>query len=615
MEPMQDTLIETTPLSEQSSTEHSPKRFFSLPAKDWFILFLLWVLAGCGLIYEYLLSHYAARVLGLLEPAIYGMIGVMIVAMGVGSLLARWIKQPVHWFAWLEWAVATLGTLSILVIGFFHGLTYLLPGTLKDIFLLPADMNLNGGVFLYLQQMLFVLPFFLGFILGVMIGMEIPLLARIRQTFYKDSLSHNTGTLYGVDYIGAGLGALIWVVWMLSMPIMQAATLTASVNAAVGFIFTLVFWKDIKRPVLFLVMQLVLVFWILILFKFGDDWLTRMTTWLYQDKVVYSEETRFQHFLITERKMKSADTQPSADLFDSRSLQGQFAQSPLTHYRMYLNGRLQFSTEDEHIYHAFLVTPALAAAEEHKTVLVLGGGDGLALRDVLKWGPDRVDLVDLDQALVDFFSGSDQIKKTHIWPVAQRVQLKLLEQNEQAFSDPRVRYIAGNAFTEIDRLYHEQMRYDVVLVDLPDPNHPDLNKLYSDHFYYRVKRLLNSGGALAVQSTSPYHARRAFLSIGKTLESVGFVVDAYHANVPSFGEWGWHVAVTHGLSARDRLRGLDAIPVDMPWVDLALLESAFHFPKGFYEANDQVVVNKLGSHQVYLYHKGAWEQDIGIGLN
>ena len=126
-------------------------------------------------------------------------------------------------------------------------------------------------------------------------------------------------------------------------------------------------------------------------------------------------------------------------------------------------------------------------------------------------------------------------------------------------------------------------RFDVVIVDLPDPNHPDLNRLYSDYFYARVRAILSPDGAIAIQSTSPYHAKEAFLSIGKTVAHAGFTVSQYHANVPSFGEWGWTLGTPTGKSGPERIAALDVGETPDGWLDGTRIAAAFRFPPRYFD--------------------------------
>lgn len=566
----------------------------AIPAKKQLILHdviligIMAVLAACGLIYEYLLSHYAGRVLGAVETAIYAMIGIMIVSMGLGAFAARWFKHPFTAFAWLEALIALVGMSAVLVIAGLIALTGSLPHLLTNIFNLPPDTVLNGLLLLNLQEMATFTPYLAGFLLGFLIGMEIPLIARVRQKVYGTFLENNAGTIYGADYIGAGVGAAIWVTFMLSMDITQAAVLTALLNVVAGLIFLWRYFDRVSWPRTLAVFHLLLLGCLLVLAQNGQQWMQQFTNVLYKDQVIYTSQSNYQHIAITERYL-SVDQPPLLDL--------------------YLNGRLQFSGADEHIYHSMLVYPAMAASARHDNILLIGGGDGLALRNVLRWQPKQVTLIDLDPELVALFSEADKEDNS----VKGRINQQMAYLNQQAFSDPRVDVIFGDAFIEIATLIKRGDKFDTIIIDLPDPSHPDLNKLYSDFFYTRVNQILQGDGVMVIQSTSPFHAKKAFQSIGKTVDAAGFAhVEQYRQNVPSFGEWGWTIATKKGQSALSRIKSLPQLPVEDDWVTQPLILGAFAFPKDFYSNINEIKTNTLGSRVLYQYHYQAWQKDQGL---
>ena len=557
----------------------------SLLVHDSFLIGIMGVLAGCGLIYEYLLSHYAGRVLGAIESTIYTMIGLMIVSMGLGAFAAKLCRQPFTAFAWLEVCIAMLGVSCIIVIAALVSFTALLPAVIAETYLLPPDLLPQGGLFDVLSTIAHYSPFVFGTVIGFLIGMEIPLIARVREQIYGQHLEHNVGTIYGADYIGAGAGAAIWVLFMLSIDVTRAGVLTGLANVAAGIIFLIRYRNEICRPFALFVCHLIVVAMALALYAYGGDWTRRMSGLLYADEVVFDQSSHYQHLTVTRRHVPNTSEYV---------------------YGFYLNGRMQFSSEDEHIYHGMLVYPAMAIAPRRERVLIIGGGDGLALRDVLAWDPKQVDLIDLDNQLVDFFQGGEVADRESL-PAYHRALVAL---NGASFSDPRVNVTFGDAFVEVDRLA-KPAPYDVIIIDLPDPSHPDLNRLYSDQFYARLFHLLASEGVLVTQSTSPYHARNAFISIGQTLRAAGFPqVQQYRQNVPSFGEWGWSIATRQARPPRERLAELTTLPVAHDWLTRDLLLAAFEFPRDFFEVD--VDVNTLGSHTVYRYHQDAWRRDMGI---
>lgn len=552
---------------------------------DVLLILTMAVLAGCGLIYEYLLSHYAGRVLGIMESTIYAMIGLMIVAMGLGAFAARKIQCAFNGFVWLELVIAFLGSSSILIIGGLIALTQTFPDILGQMFNLPPDAYPRGGLFKQLSFIAFNSPYFFGLILGFFIGMEIPLIARIREEIHQKHLKHNLGTIYGADYVGAGIGAAIWVIFLLTIDISKASALTAALNLIAGSIFVIYYWQKLNWRKTLISTHLVLLLLIMAIYQYGNSWLSQMSNLLYLDKVVYSDKTRYQQLTFTERNIGAMENKV---------------------INFYLNGRLQFSSSDEFIYHSYLVSPVLAGSARQENVLIIGGGDGLALRDVLKWQPKKVTLVDLDSELINLFkSPAEQLPS----PLATSISTL----TEASLQDNRVEIISADAFLAIDKLLQNNRNYDAIIVDLPDPSHPDLNKLYSVNFYARLKQLLAGDGLIGIQSASPYHAKDAFIAIGKTVKAAGLSsVQQYHDNVPSFGEWGWTIASKNGAAPLTRLKKLSELPVPHHWLTLAMVINAFDFSRDFYKNQANVPINYLGSHTIYQLHQQAWQDQQGL---
>lgn len=552
---------------------------------DILLILTMAVLAGCGLIYEYLLSHYAGRVLGVMESTIYAMIGLMIVAMGLGAFAARKIQCAFNGFVWLELAIAFLGSSSILIIGGLIAITQTFPEILGQMFNLPPDAYPRGSIFKQLSFIAFNSPYFFGLILGFFIGMEIPLIARIREEIHQKHLKHNLGTIYGADYVGAGIGAAIWVIFLLTIDISKASALTAALNLLAGCIFVIYYWQKLNWRKTLISSHIVLLVLIMAIYQFGNSWLSQMSNLLYLDKVVYSDKTRYQQLTFTERNIGAMQKKV---------------------INFYLNGRLQFSSSDEFIYHSYLVNPVLAGSARHDNILIIGGGDGLALRDVLKWQPKKVTLVDLDAELINLFKSPTE-------QLPQQLANSIQELNEASLQDDRVEIISADAFIAIDNLLQNNQSYDAIIVDLPDPSHPDLNKLYSVNFYARLNQLLSGDGLIGIQSASPYHAKDAFIAIGKTVQAAGLSsVQQYHDNVPSFGEWGWTIASKNGASPLTRLKKLTKLPVTHHWLTLPMMVNAFEFSRDFYQNQAEVPINYLGSHAIYQLHQQAWQDQQGL---
>jgi spermidine synthase len=256
---------------------------------------------------------------------------------------------------------------------------------------------------------------------------------------------------------------------------------------------------------------------------------------LYDDPIVAAHRSDYQDIVVTE----------------SVSIGGR------PDVRLFLNGDLQFSSIDEYRYHEALVHPAMAGP--HRRVLVLGGGDGLALREVLRYpGVEEVTLVELDPAVLRL----------------AREDRRLAQLNERSLADPRVTVVEADAFSWV-RTAPEP--FDVVIADFPDPEEPATAKLYSVEFYGVVaQRALNPAGRLVVQGGSPYFAADAFWGIDATIREAGLATRPYHADVPSFGDWGFMLAVPG--TDPPGLRLPDPAPEQLRYLSNDVLRAAAVFP-------------------------------------
>jgi spermidine synthase len=267
---------------------------------------------------------------------------------------------------------------------------------------------------------------------------------------------------------------------------------------------------------------------------------------IYADEIIFARDTRYQHIVLTRFK---------DDL------------------RLFLNSHLQFSSRDEYRYHESLVHPGLAAIPAPRRVLVLGGGDGLAVREILKYPEiESITLVDLDPEMTRLFSSNPMLTAL----------------NQRSFLSPKVHVVNADAFPWIDS---DTSSFDFVVVDFPDPTNYALGKLYTTAFYRAAGRHLSAQGLLVVQSTSPMFARDSFWCIETTLRQAGLKTYPYHVYVPSFGEWGFIIA-----SHRD-YRMPKSLPAGLRFVSVATLPALFQFPPDMAPIamppntlNDQVLV-------------------------
>ncbi|HYO77184.1 MAG TPA: polyamine aminopropyltransferase, partial [Thermoanaerobaculia bacterium] len=326
-------------------------------------------------------------------------------------------------------------------------------------------------------------------------------------------------------------------------------------NAAVGLYGTWLL-RPLIRSVVMLRARAVVVIALLLVAFAQANFLTAMAEEeLFVDDIVYAAHTRYQRIVVT------------------RSRSG---------FHLFLNGNLQFSSADEYRYHEALVHPAMTAARAPRRVAILGGGDGLALREVLKYrGVEHVTLVDLDPKMTDL----------------SRVFTPLEELNGRAFRDPRVTVINDDAMLWVER---ERSRYDAVIIDFPDPNSFALGKLYTTRFYRLLRARLAPGASVSVQCTSPLYARQSYWCVIRTMEAAGFHVRPYQTTVPSFGVWGFALARHEPFAVPNR------VVVPVRFLDDATLTAMFVFPRDM--AAVPVEVNRLDNQMLVRYYEDEWRK-------
>lgn len=430
------------------------------------------LIASCGLVYELVAGALASYLLGNSVTWFSFVIGAYLSAMGVGSWLSKHIERNlVARFVEIEIAVGVIG-------GFSAPLLY-------------AGFALTPSF----RPLLFVI---VGLV-GIGVGLELPLLLRVleKHTPFKDLVAR---ALF-LDYIGAFAASLAFpLILVPQLGLLRSSLTLGLVNAGVALWTTFLFdLPDAVATRLRLLASAAIVALACGLAG-ASAFETRMDQSLYDDPVAYAERTPYQRLVMTH---DGDDT------------------------RLYLDGNLQFSSLDEYRYHEALVHPALVWHPSPKRVLVLGGGDGLAVREILKHpSVDSVHLVDLDPAMTALFTG------------------RYATLNGGSLSDPRVTVHNADAMRFLEE---GDTRWDAVIIDFPDPNDYSLGKLYTTHFYRLLRARLAPGATVAVQATSPYYAAQAFWCIVHTLDASGFRTRPYQQWVPAFGMWGFVLASVEPL--------------------------------------------------------------------
>lgn len=491
------------------------------------LLLSAFVIATCGLVYELVAGAMASYLLGDSVTQFSLVIGTYLSAMGLGSYLSRYIDRALlARFVEVELAVALIGGLEAPVL---------------------------FGLFVWSPAFRWLLYLQIGLI-GALVGLELPLLIRILER--ETSLKELVARVLFLDYIGALAASLLFPLVMLPrLGLFRTSIAFGLINAGVALWTTTLFAA--APPVLRRLrwMSISVIGVLVVVFVAAGPIEARLDANLFADPVVYRAASPYQKVVLTHR---DGDT------------------------RLFINGALQFSTLDEHRYHEALVHPAMTAAEAPARVLVLGGGDGMAVREVLRYDSVRhVTLVDLDPLMTAIFS--------------ERPELSAL--NRGSLSDPRVEVVNQDAFQWLEA--GAPGVYDVVLVDFPDPNNHGLGKLYTTTFFRMLDGAVAEGGVIAAQATSPMWSPSAFWCIHRTMRHAGWQTRPYHAYVPAFGEWGFVLA---GRSSPTRFGPL---PAGLRFLDATTRELLFHFPPDLAERPGPI--NRLDNQALVQLYEEDWQ--------
>ncbi|MCA9319545.1 MAG: polyamine aminopropyltransferase [Planctomycetes bacterium] len=475
-----------------------------------FVLLLsIFVVATCGLVYELVAGTLSSYLLGDSVTQFSIVIGLFLTAMGLGSWLSRCcVRNLAAWFVGVEIGVGIFGG-TVALVGFS---TF----ALTELFL-P----------ILVAQVV---------VIGTLVGLEIPLVIRLLREL--ETLRVTVARVLSVDYVGAFAASIVFPFVLLPhMGLVRAALLAGLTNVLVGLV--LLHWlRDVigraVRPMAWLGGAAAVVLVVLSVTAGGlTDW---MEDRIYQDEIIFARNSAVQRVIVTRWK---------------------------DDFRLYLNGHLQFSSVDEYRYHEALVMPVMAAASRRDRVLVLGGGDGMVVREVLRHpGVQSVDLVDLDPMVTNLF----------------RDHALLARLNDHSLVDPRVSIHNQDARKFLEGTHDA---WDVVIMDLPDPSEASLGKLYAKSFFSLVGKHLAEGGAMSSQATSPFRAREAFWCIVHSAEAARWGLEdrmrlsvrAYHTVVPTFGTWGFLVATTRPVD----VAGLKPL-VTGRYLNAELWPTLFRFP-------------------------------------
>ena len=494
---------------------------------QWLLLLAVFVIATCGLIYELVAGTQASYLLGDSVTQFSTIIGVYLFAMGVGSYLSRFFNHNLlQWFIKVELLVGLVGGCSAAV--------------LFIIFPLASAFRIVLYAFVFLT--------------GLLVGLEIPLLMRILKD--KVEFKELVSRVFTFDYIGALLASLIFpLVLVPYLGLIRTSLFFGILNISVGWYLAWYFRNDIRNAGWLRSCAIMLLVIELAAFVYADKLMTFSETMTFNDNVVYARSSPYQRIVLTRNRRET---------------------------RLFLNGNLQFSTADEYRYHEALVHPAMSSVDAPEKVLVLGGGDGLATREILKYpSVKHVTLVDLDEVITDLFT----------------TQEGLIKINKGSLADTRVTVINKDAFSW---LKDNKQKFDVVVVDFPDPSAFSIGKLYSTVFYKLLHSAMKDGSIAVVQSTSPYVAPKSFWCIDTTLHASGFLTQPYHNYVPSFGEWGYIIAYKNAPE-----KWFHNMLSSTRYLNTATLQQMFIFPEDM-KAHVALQPNRLNNQSLVNYFEEEW---------
>jgi len=494
------------------------------------LLFSVFIIASCGLAYELIAGALSSYLLGDSITQFSTVIGTYLFAMGIGSWLSRYVERNlVARFVQIELMVGVLGGFSAAALFF---------------------------IFVWFTTPFQVALYLAVFGIGVLVGLEIPLIMRIlkRDLSFKDLVSQ----VLTFDYLGALAVSILFPLLLVpQLGLVRSGLLFGLLNVLVALWALWIFREQLRNTFWLKTQAFVSLGVLAIGFAAAGQFTSLAEAHLYADEIVYNETSPYQHIVITGWK---------DDL------------------RLFLNNNLQFSSRDEYRYHEALVHPGLSTLPVARRVLVLGGGDGLAVREILKYPQvESITLVDLDPAMTQLFSTAAALRKL----------------NEDALHSPKVKVINADALKWLE---DNAELFDFVVVDFPDPSNFAIGKLYSAAFYRLLEKHLTAGALAVIQSTSPLYARQSFWCVVSTLESVGFVTTPYHALVPSFGEWGFV------LAGRRAYRPPASYAVATRFLTPEATPALFQFPKDM--ARVDAEVNRLNNQVLVRYFESEWRQVI-----
>lgn len=491
------------------------------------LLISILIVALCGITYELIIGTAATYLLGNSVYQFSLTIGFFMFAMGLGSFLSRlFIDNLIRSFIVVEIVISIVGGISSLVL---------------------------FVTFIWMHSLFIVVMYLFIIVIGSLVGLEIPILMRILSQ--KETIRKSISDVLSLDYIGALIGSIVFPLLLLpSLGLIKSTFVIGLINILTAIVNLYYFraHRAVNKKIGALALATTITLFALVLLG------TRLTSFaehhLYQDQVIFQTHTLSQQRVVITREDAS------------------------NKIRMFIDGHIQFSERDEYRYHEALVHPVMALPGPKKHVLILGGGDGLVAREVLKYKEvESIVLVDLDKEITDLATRFPFITKI----------------NKNSLKNPKVKVVNADAFNYLPKL---KRTYDRVIIDMPDPHNEVLSKLYSREFYRLIKSRLSPHGIIISQSSSPFFVRRSYWSIAKTMEAAGYQTLSFHITVPSFGVWGFHIGSRFPIDINTM-----KFTVPMRFMSKSVLSAGTIFPKDIERVNG--LVNTLLEPKIYMLYQ------------
>lgn len=509
-----------------SPNENTTSDYSDLNSKQHAILLVsILIVALCGIAYELIIGTISSYLIGNSVHQFSLTIGFFMFAMGVGSYLSKLLDdQLIRNFIAVEIAISLVGGICSILLFMAFPLVRALYDTVMYSLIL---------------------------IIGALVGMEIPILTTIlsKTKSTRDSIAN----VMSLDYVGALIGSVSFPLLLLPhLGLVRSSFAIGLVNILTALVNIYFFRHHLRAPKILAAISL-LILAMLITFTVAG---TRLTSFaekhLYFDQVIYTKQTPYQRIVVT----RSTTNREK---------------------RLYIDGHIQFSSRDEYRYHEALVHPAMSHPGSKKNVLILGGGDGLAAREILKYDDvEHIHLVDIDPEMT---------KISTEFPT-------LSELNQRSLENDKVTIFNQDAFTFINQA---GILYDKVIIDMPDPHNEAINKLYSREFYTMISKRMSPNATIVSQSSSPFFTRQTYWCIAETMEYIFGPTLNYHTSVPAFGLWGFNLASKSGI-----ISTLQPINVPTRYLTDDTLKASMVFGKDIEKV--KTAVNSIMEPKLYQFY-------------